>query len=79
VIASDSGAIPEVVSDAGILVSEGSTSELAATPRRLILDPAIHRELAEVGLARAQTAFSPAVQAEHLRGFWSAVAGCSVP
>ena len=79
VIASDSGAIPEVVGDAGIIVSEGSTAELAATLRRVALDPAVHRMLAEAGLARAQTAFSPAVQAERLRGFWRAVVGCSVP
>jgi len=75
VIASDSGAIPEVVGDAGIIVSEGSVAEFAATLRRVSLDPVIHRALAEAGLARAQTAFSPAVQAERLRGFWRAVAG----
>ena len=79
VIASDSGAIPEVVGDAGTIVSEGSTAELAATLRRVTLDPAVHRALAEAGLARAQTAFSPAIEAERLRGFWRAVAGCSVP
>lgn len=78
VIASDSGAIPEVVGDAGIIVSEGSTAELAAALRRVSLDLAIHRSLAEASLARAQTAFSPAVAAERLRGFWRAVAGCSV-
>jgi glycosyltransferase involved in cell wall biosynthesis len=74
VIASDSGAIPEVVGDAGIIVSEGSTAELVAELRRVSQDPAIHRALAEAGLARAQTAFSPAVEAERLRGFWRAVA-----
>jgi glycosyltransferase involved in cell wall biosynthesis len=74
VIASDSGAIPEVVGDAGIIVSEGSTGELAATLRQVALDPAVHRVLAEAGLARAQTAFSPAIEAERLRGFWRAVA-----
>jgi glycosyltransferase involved in cell wall biosynthesis len=79
VIASDSGAIPEVVGDAGIIVSEGSTAELAATLRQVALDPAVHRVLAEAGLARAQTAFSPAIEAERLRGFWRTVAGCSVP
>jgi glycosyltransferase involved in cell wall biosynthesis len=79
VIASDSGAIPEVVGDAGIIVSEGSTAELAAELRRVSQDPAICRVLAEAGLARAQTAFSPAVEAERVRGFWRAVAGCSVP
>ena len=76
VIASDCGAIPEVVGDAGIIVNEGSTAELAATLRRVALDPAVHRALTEAGLARAQTAFSPAIEAERLRGFWRAVARC---
>jgi glycosyltransferase involved in cell wall biosynthesis len=79
VIASDSGAIPDVVGDAGIIVSEGSRADLAAELRRVSQDPAVHRALAEAGLARAQTTFSPAVEAERLRGFWRAVAGCSVP
>lgn len=74
VIGSRSGAIPEVVEDAGLIVSEGSTAELTAALRRLILDPATHRELAQAGLARAQTVFSPAVQAERLRSFWTEVA-----
>ena len=75
VIASDSGAIPEAVGDAGIIVSEGSTAELADALRPVSLDPAIQRNRAEAGLARAQTVFSSAVQAERLRGFWRAVAG----
>ncbi len=75
VIASDSGAIPEVVGGAGIIVSEGSTTELVAALRRASLDPAIHRALADASLERAQTAFSPAVEAERLLGLWRAVAG----
>jgi glycosyltransferase involved in cell wall biosynthesis len=74
VIASDSGAIPEVVGDAGILVKERSTSELATMLRRLILDPVLHRELVHAGLARAQTVFSPALQADRLVAFWGEVA-----
>ncbi|MHB1510722.1 MAG: glycosyltransferase family 4 protein [Acidimicrobiales bacterium] len=79
VITSDSGAIPEVVGDAGIIVSEGSTAELAAELRRVSLDPVVHRSLAEAGLARAQTAFSPVLEAERLRDFWRTVAECPVP
>jgi glycosyltransferase involved in cell wall biosynthesis len=78
VIASDSGAIPEVVGDAGIIVTEGSTAELAAALRRVSQDPAFHRALAEAGLARAQTAFSPVVEAERLCVFWKEVAGREV-
>jgi len=77
VIASDCGAIPEVVGGAGIIVSEGSVAELAATLRRVAVDPAFHRTLADASLVRAQTAFSPAVEAGRLRDFWEAVAGRS--
>jgi hypothetical protein len=42
--------------------------------RRLILDPVLHRELVHAGLARAQTAFSPALQADRLVAFWGDVA-----
>jgi glycosyltransferase involved in cell wall biosynthesis len=79
VIASDSGAIPDVVGDAGTIVNEGSTAELADTLRRVSLDPEFHRVLAAAGLVRAQTAFSPALEADRLQGFWESVAGGSVP
>ncbi|MDA8311248.1 MAG: glycosyltransferase family 4 protein [Actinomycetota bacterium] len=74
VIASDSGAIPEVVGDAGIIVGERSTAELAAELRRVSLDQALHRSLAAAGVARAQTTFSPALGADRLLGLWAAVA-----
>jgi glycosyltransferase involved in cell wall biosynthesis len=74
VIASDSGAIPEVVEDAGIIVSEGSTTEFAAALRRVILEPSCQQALGEAGLARAQTTFSPANGAAKLQAFWETVA-----
>jgi glycosyltransferase involved in cell wall biosynthesis len=70
VIASNSGAIPEVVGDAGIIVNEGSTPEFVAALRRVILEPSSQQALGEAGLARAQTAFSPANGAERLLAFW---------
>jgi glycosyltransferase involved in cell wall biosynthesis len=73
VIASNSGAIPEVVGDAGIIVGEGSTVEFAAALRRVSQDSAYHRSLSEAGLARAQTAFSPANGAARLHAFWETV------
>ena len=42
VIASDSGAIPEVVGDGGIIVSEGSTAELAAELRQVSPRSGVH-------------------------------------
>jgi glycosyltransferase involved in cell wall biosynthesis len=77
VIASDSGAIPEVVGDAGIIVSEGSTAEFAAALRRVILEPSSQQALGEAGLARAQTSFSPANGAVKLRAFWETIVGSS--
>jgi glycosyltransferase involved in cell wall biosynthesis len=77
VIASDSGAIPGVVGDAGKIVAEGSTAELVDALQRVSRDAAFRHSLAEAGLARAQTAFSPAVEAGRLSGFWRRVAGCS--
>jgi glycosyltransferase involved in cell wall biosynthesis len=74
VIASDSGAIPEVVGDAGIIVHEGSTAEFAAALRRVILEPSCQQALGEAGLARARTAFSPSNGAAKLQVFWETVA-----
>jgi glycosyltransferase involved in cell wall biosynthesis len=76
VIASNSGAIPEVVGEAGIIVSEGSTAEFAAALQRVVLDPSSHQALSEASLARARTAFSPTIGAEHLRSFWREVMRC---
>lgn len=73
VIGSDSGAIPEVVGGAGIIVSEGSTVELAAELRRVSLDQVLRRSLAVAGMARAQTTFSPALAAERLLDLWTVV------
>jgi glycosyltransferase involved in cell wall biosynthesis len=77
VIASDSGAIPEVVGDAGIIVNEGSTAEFAAALRRVILEPSSQQALGEAGLAWAQTAFSPANGAVKLQAFWETIVGSS--
>lgn len=78
VIASDSGAIPEVVGDAGIIVSEGSTTELAAALRQMSQDPEFRHSLGEACLARAQTAFSPGNGAESLQAFWETILKRSV-
>jgi glycosyltransferase involved in cell wall biosynthesis len=75
VIASNSGAIPEVIGSAGILVNEGSTAEFAAALQRIVLDPSSHQALSKASLARAQTAFSPTIGAEHLHSFWREVVG----
>jgi glycosyltransferase involved in cell wall biosynthesis len=75
VIASNSGAIPEVVGDAGIIVREGSVEEFADALRRVVLVPSRQRALKEAGLVRAESNFSPTIGAEHLSDFWRSVAG----
>jgi len=52
VIGADSGAIPEVVGDAGLIFSEGNVAALAHCLRRLIKSSELRYELAERGYAR---------------------------
>ncbi len=52
VVGSDSGAIPEVVGDAGLLFAEGNVEQLTACLRRLIESPALRQDLMDRGEAR---------------------------
>jgi glycosyltransferase involved in cell wall biosynthesis len=65
VVASRSGAIPETLGDAGILVAEGRSIELAQAMRR-VTDPLTARDLAQRGLARVAQRFTPRVVAASL-------------
>jgi glycosyltransferase involved in cell wall biosynthesis len=58
VVGSDSGAIPEVIGDAGLIFPEGDTSALADCLRRLIDSPQLCAELAQRGLARVQAHYT---------------------
>ncbi len=58
VVGSDSGAIPEVIGDAGLVFHEDDAAGLAAQLRRLIESPALRAELAARGYARAVGTFS---------------------
>lgn len=53
VVGSDSGAIPEIVGDAGLIFPEGDGAALAENLRRLRASPELRRELAERGYRRA--------------------------
>ena len=70
IVSSDSGALPYVVGDAGVLVSEGDTAALTRAIEELSLDPVRRRELAAIGLKRARTHFAPTLIAERLITFW---------
>jgi glycosyltransferase involved in cell wall biosynthesis/GT2 family glycosyltransferase len=61
VVASDSGALPDVVGDAGLLVPPGDADALGKTLQALLEDTTQRRELAERGLVRARQASWPEV------------------
>lgn len=70
VIASRSGAIPEVIGYAGKLVAEGSRPELKGALDLLIGDPALRSALGEQGKAYAKTHYSADVLGANLADFW---------
>ena len=54
VVVSDSGALPEVVGDAGVIVPAGDAARLGDALARVGRDPALAGELRRAGLARAR-------------------------
>jgi glycosyltransferase involved in cell wall biosynthesis len=58
VIGSDSGAIPDVIGDAGLIFSEGNADVLANHLRRLQSDAALRETLCEKGRARVLAHFT---------------------
>jgi glycosyltransferase involved in cell wall biosynthesis len=70
VVASDSGEIPYVVQDAGVLIPENDLVQWTERIDRLIVDPATRAHLSARGLARARAEFSwPVVARRHLDFF----------
>jgi glycosyltransferase involved in cell wall biosynthesis len=75
IIGSDSGAIPEVVGDAGLIVKEADVDALAGALRRMQVDAALRESLARRGRSRALAEFSNPVVAKRLVAVWTDVAG----
>jgi glycosyltransferase involved in cell wall biosynthesis len=70
VVGSDSGEIPHVVGDAGIITPEGDADALSTVLAELIASPARRAELARRGLARVEAEFTlPHVARRHLAFF----------
>lgn len=70
VVASDSGEIPYVVQDAGVLIPENDLVQWTESVDRLMADSAARAQLATRGLARARAQFSwPVVARRHLDFF----------
>jgi glycosyltransferase involved in cell wall biosynthesis len=58
VVGSDSGAIPEVIGEAGLIFPEGDASALADCLQRLIDSPELRAESARRGLERVQAQYT---------------------
>jgi glycosyltransferase involved in cell wall biosynthesis len=72
VVGSDSGAIPEVIGEAGMVFPEGDVAALADALTTLASDPNARERLRTAGCARAE-AYSHAQVAQRLIAFWQQV------
>jgi glycosyltransferase involved in cell wall biosynthesis len=68
VVGSDSGEIPNVIGDAGLIVPEGNAEALGRALRRLYEDAGLRRSLAQRGRERAVERFSQKTVAEVTMG-----------
>ena len=75
VVGSDSGAIPEVMGSAGLIVQEGNTSELAKAVHTAVFDGQSRDRLKQEGLQRAQRELSIRSMAKGLLDFYGRVLG----
>jgi glycosyltransferase involved in cell wall biosynthesis len=73
VLGTDSGVIPEMIGDAGVVVPAGDVQKLAAALERLS-DHATRRALAQAARARALRLYSDDAIAERTLEFWRQVA-----
>lgn len=78
VVGSDSGAIPEVLGDAGLVFEEANAPALAATLNRLLEDRELRQELSHRGLDRCRRHFTHEHIAEVTRRIYRSVLGQQV-
>lgn len=69
VVGSDSGAIPEVISDGGLIFPQGDASRLAELLQSLMDNPVVRQELSRRALQRVSDHFTDRVIAEELYRF----------
>lgn len=74
-IGSDSGAIPEVIGEAGLIVPEGDVTGLAHTLRRLLLDDELRQELGRRGRQRVLAHYTQQQVAERTVAVYRAMLG----
>jgi glycosyltransferase involved in cell wall biosynthesis len=76
VIGSQSGAIPEVIGDAGLTFRERDAKGLALQVKRLAEDPSLRRHLSNCGRKRFTDYYTPEVVAKQTLAAYAAM--CSV-
>jgi glycosyltransferase involved in cell wall biosynthesis len=76
VVGSNSGAIPEVIGPAGLVVPEDDSAELAQALRMLIDNAALRAELAARGLQRAQSCYGQDVIMDSIVALYRRVLEC---
>jgi glycosyltransferase involved in cell wall biosynthesis len=70
VVGSDSGEIPHVIGDAGLVIPEADETAWAAAVSNLLGDPGRRADLAARGLERARATFAwPVIARRHLAFF----------
>lgn len=74
VIGSDSGEIPNVIGDAGLVIPEGDVAALARAIQQLVNQPALRRDLGVRGADRARKHFSQARIAAATLAFYQELA-----
>lgn len=75
VVGSSSGAIPDVIGDAGLVFPEGDRDQLAAHLHRLLDSPSLRQDLAERGRARVLACYTQRQVAEQTIAVYRAMLG----
>lgn len=69
VVGTDSGAIPEVIGDAGVVVKQRNADELASALSRLKNEPNLSSTLRRMGQERIRRSYTDAAVASKLASF----------
>src|SRR5262249_1148876 len=70
IIGSDSGAIPEVLGNAGLVVKEGDVEALTSALDKLMSDPELRQELGARGYFRVLEEYTNSSIAQRVATFW---------
>jgi starch synthase len=70
IVTTNSGAIPEVVGEAGMIVREGNVEAMRATILHLLTDPTKKAELSKLALARAKSRYDSRKISQQLTQLW---------